>query len=320
MNVLLLALSTEQLNGEHLSRVRSLAHGYEVVATRDEGIIRSRLDDIEIAAGMFPFSLLAEAKNLRWFQQFGAGADWLMERPEIASLDIAITNASGVHSIPITEHIMAYLLCFARGFKASILGQGGHVWEDSRRQPLFELDGKRVLLVGVGAIGAQFAKAASAFGMHVVGVRRSGGQPLEGTVKVVGASEIDAELPEADFVVLTVPLTNATRHMIDARRIGLLKPSAYLINIGRGATVDEQALIDALASKRIAGAGLDVFETEPLPDDSPLWDLENVILTPHYAGITPRYVDRLMEIFTDNLTRYVEGRPLRNLVDVKQGY
>jgi phosphoglycerate dehydrogenase-like enzyme len=264
--------------------------------------------------------ILADAGSLRWYQQYGAGADWLMEHPEVAARGFLLTNASGVHSVPITEHIMAFLLCFARGFKASILGQSDKIWEENRGQSVFELEDKRAVVVGVGAIGGHFARIASAFGMEVVGVRRRAGRPVEGTIRTVGVEKLDEELPGADFLVLTMPLTSETRHMIDARRIALLKPTSYFINIGRGATVDETALVAALQAKRIAGAGLDVFEDEPLPADSPLWGLENVIITPHYSGLTPRYTERFADIFLDNLRRYLDGVPLRNLVDLGRGY
>lgn len=320
MKVLLIAIDHDQIPRAKLDEITSLASGYELLVTRDSDEIRSRIDDIEVAAGMLPHALLAEAKNLRWYQQYGAGADWLMEKPEIASNELVLTNASGVHAVPITEHMMAFLLCFARGFKASILGQGAKIWAESRRQPVFELDGKRAVVVGVGAIGAHFAKVAQVFGMEVVGVRRKAGAKVEGTIRTVTHEALDEELPEADFLVLTMPLTPETHHMIDARRLGLLKRDAYLINIGRGGTVDEKALVEALEQKRIAGAGLDVFETEPLPEDSPLWGLENVIITPHYSGLTPRYAERLLDIFIDNLKRYLEKRPLRNVVDFDLGY
>lgn len=320
MKVLLLALNPEQVSPPTLARIKEIAQGYEVVVSRDRDEIRSRLPDVEIAAGLFPRSLLQEARSLKWYQQYGAGSDWLMQHPELDERSFLLTNASGVHPIPITEHIMAYLLCFARGFRSSILGQRERIWEENRRQPLFELEGKRAVLVGVGAIGTRFARVASSFGMEVVGVRRTAGQPIAGILRTVGRDRLEDELPEADFLVLTMPLTSETRHMIDARRLALLKPTAYLVNIGRGGTVDEGALAEALSLGRLAGAGLDVFENEPLPENSPLWDLENVIITPHYAGVTPRYHERLMEIFLDNLERYVKGRPMRNLVDRTRGY
>ncbi len=320
MKKLLIALEPDRVTAEHLSEIQRLADGYTVIVSNDDREILSHAADIEIVNGSISPELIAKLPNLRWYQQYGAGADWLLRAPEVAERDFLLTNTSGIHAIPITEHLMAFLLCFARGFKASILGQKDRVWEESRRQPLFELAGKRVVLVGVGAIGAHFAKAATAFGMEVVGVRRSAGAPIEGTIRVVSQERLDEELGDADFLVLTMPHTEETHHMIDARRLGLLKKGAYLINIGRGGTVDEPALIEALTSGHLAGAGLDVFETEPLPADSPLWDLESVILTPHYSGITPRYLERFMAIFIDNLKRFVQGEELANQVDMQRGY
>lgn len=320
MKVLLIALNPEQITESALGRIKTLAPDYELLVTRDKEAIGVRAAEIEIATGLVPRSMLDRMTGLRWYQQYGAGADWLTDHPEVAERNLLLTNASGIHAIPISEHIMAFLLCFSRGFKASILGQQHRIWDENRRQSLFELDGKRVVLIGVGAIGSRFALIASTFGMEVVGVRRTQGLPVSGTIRTVTHEELDRELPEADFLVLTQPLTPATHHMIDSRRIGLMKPSAYLVNIGRGGTVDEAALVQALSSHRIAGAGLDVFETEPLPESSPLWELENVILTPHYSGLTPRYVERLMEIFIGNLERFVSEKPLHNVVDYERGY
>ena len=320
MKKLLIALDPERVTDEYRSEIQRLAEGYTVIVSNDEEEILSHAADIEIVTGAISPKIIGTLPNLRWYQQYGAGADWLLRAPEVAERDFLLTNTSGVHAIPITEHLMAFLLCFARGFKASILGQKNRVWEENRWQPFFELAGKRVVLVGVGAIGAHFAKAAAAFGMEVVGVRRSEGAPVEGTVRIVSQEHLDEELSHADFLVLTMPHTEETHHMIDARRLALLKKGAYLINIGRGGTVDEPAMIDALSSGQLAGAGLDVFETEPLPADSPLWDLDNVILTPHYSGIHPHYMERFMAIVTDNLKRFLRNEELSNQVDMQRGY
>jgi phosphoglycerate dehydrogenase-like enzyme len=172
-----------------------------------------------------------------------------------------------------------------------------------------------MLLVGVGAIGARTAELAAALGMHVIGIRRNPHLEAEGLNAIYGPEALLEHLPEADFLVLTVPLNHETQGMIGERELRRMKPSAYLVNIGRGATVDETALIQALQSGWIAGAGLDVFETEPLPADSPLWSMPNTIITAHYAGRTPHYLERALSIFLDNLERYTAGKPLSNLVD-----
>ena len=177
-----------------------------------------------------------------------------------------------------------------------------------------------MVLVGIGAIGERTAKVASGLEMRVLGVRRHPNVSAPGVEAMVGPDQLLSLLPQADFVVLTVPLTDETRHMIGETELRSMKPTAYLVNIGRGGTIDEEALIRALQEGRIAGAGLDVFETEPLPESSPLWDMDNVIVTSHYAGLTPLYNERALSIFLDNLRRYRAGEPLHNVVDKELGY
>jgi phosphoglycerate dehydrogenase-like enzyme len=327
MSVLLVCLPADRLSEADAARVRAAAPDMRVVVTEERAAIEDLLDEVEIAAGWFPHDLIAQAHNLRWLQQWGAGVDWLLRQPEAAQLDFVLTNASGVHAIPISEQIMAYLLAFARQLPAAVRAQERRVWQKTRRDDVFELAGKTMLLIGVGAIGERTAAIASALGVRVLGIRRNPdrgrGDPARG---VPGVSAMYAPerlldlLPEADFVVLTAPLSRATRGMIGERELRAMKDSAYLVNIGRGGTIDEQALIRALREGWIAGAGLDVFAQEPLPESSPLWAMENVIITAHYAGMTPHYDERALAIFLDNLRRYWAGEPLRNVVDKAEGY
>jgi phosphoglycerate dehydrogenase-like enzyme len=265
-------------------------------------------------------TLLARMPNLRWYQQWGAGADWLMRHPEIAGRDFVITNASGVHAIQISEHILALMLALARRLPQACRAQLRGEWQRQEHERLFELAGKTMVLIGVGAIGARTAALAAALDVRVIGVRRNAGEPIPGVARMVGPERLLEVLPLADFVVLTIPLTPETRHMIGERELRAMKPSAHIFNIGRGGTIDEAALIRALRAGWIAGAGLDVFEKEPLPADSPLWQMENVLITAHYAGATPHYNERAMTLFLDNLRRYRAGEPLRNVVDKQLGY
>jgi phosphoglycerate dehydrogenase-like enzyme len=292
----------------------------QLIVTDDPAQIEAVLPEVEIAAGHMTPALLGRMLNLRWYQQWGAGADWLMRHPEIAASDLIITNASGVHAIQISEHILALLLAFARRFPQSMRAQLRGEWQREERQDIFELAGKTMLLIGVGAIGERTARLAAALDVRVIGVRRDPAAPAPGIERMVAPERLAEVLPEADFVVLTVPLTHATCHMIGEQELRLMKPTAYIVNIGRGGTIDEAALIRALAEGWIAGAGLDVFEKEPLPADSPLWGMENVIITAHYAGATPHYNERALAIFLDNLRRYKAGEPMRNVVDKRLGY
>jgi phosphoglycerate dehydrogenase-like enzyme len=278
------------------------------------------LDEVEIVAGWLPPELLPRAARLRWMQQWGAGVDWLMRHPEAAELPFVLTNASGVHAIPISEHIIGMLLMFARGLHLAVRAQQRREWWRPGREGIFELSGKTMLLVGVGAIGERTAQLAAALGVRVEGVRRDPSAGAPGVAEMYGQERLLERLPHADVVVLTVPLSRETEGMIGAEELAAMKPSAYLVNIGRGGTVDEDALAAALREGRIAGAGLDVFGAEPLPADSPLWAMDNVIITAHYSGNTPAYGERAMDIFLDNLRRFQAGEPLRNQVDKQAGY
>jgi phosphoglycerate dehydrogenase-like enzyme len=319
MTIILLGFEPDTLPEPQLAQVREIAPDMQVLVTRDRGEIEGVLDEIEIVACSFPCDLLPKAHNLRWFQQWQAGADWLLRYPEAVKLDFVLTNASGVHPIPISEHILAFLLAFARGLHLAVRAQEHREWKHPHQAP-FELAGKTMVLIGVGAIGTRTAELAAALGMRVLGVRRNPTMDAPGVEAMFGPDQLLDLLPKADFVVLTVPLTHETQGMIGEPELRAMKPTAYVVNIGRGGTIQEQVLIRALQEGWIAGAGLDVFETVPLPEDSPLWAMDNVIITSYYAGLTPHYNERAMSIFLDNLRRYRAGEPLRNVVDKKLGY
>ena len=318
MSIILIHLPPNDLPKQTLEHIRALAPHHTVVVTDQREEVEQILGSVEVAAVHFSPQWIMRAPRLRWYQQWGAGTDWLLRHPEVASLDFTLTNASGVHAIPISEHILAMMLAFTRQLPAAFRAQAQGKWQ--RDLPAFELAGSTMVLVGVGAIGRRTAKIASALGMHVIGIRRNPSQSLPEVHRMVGPDRLVDVLPEADFIVLTLPLTNDTRHLLDARAFEKMKSSAYVINIGRGGTIDEEALIQALQTGAIAGAGLDVFSNEPLPADSPLWEMDNVIITAHYSGTTPHYNDRALEIFIDNLDRYLKGQPLRNVVDKRLGY
>ena len=320
MTILLLRENPEALTAADWTTIGELAPDMRLIVTDDPTQIEAVLPEVEIAAGHTSPALLARMLNLRWYQQWGAGADWLIRHPEIAARDFIITNASGVHAIQISEHILALLLAFARRLPQACRAQLRGEWQRQEWEQIFELAGKTMVLIGVGAIGERTAALAAALDVRVIGVRRDPTAPAPGIARLIGPERLADVLPEADFVVLTVPLTHNTRHMIGERELRLMKSTAHIVNIGRGGTIDEAALIRALREGWIAGAGLDVFEKEPLPPDSPLWGMENVIITAHYAGATPNYHERAFAIFLDNLRRYRSGEPLRNVVDKRLGY
>jgi phosphoglycerate dehydrogenase-like enzyme len=326
MSTILFGWQPEKLSEAQAKQIKRLAPNMDLLVTEDRAEVEVRLDDIEIAARRFPHDLVKKAPKLRWIQQWGAGADWLLRHDDVAALDVVVTNASGVHPIQITEHIFAFLLAFARQLHYAVRAQARHEWRRPNRddfttdQPFFELPGKTMLVVGVGAIGARTAEIAKAMGMRVLGVRRSPEVRDPNIESMFGPDQLAKVLPEADFVVITVPLTPETMGMIGEPELRAMKPTAYIVNIGRGRTIQEETLIRALQEGWIAGAGLDVFDAEPLPETSPLWDIENVIITAHYAGLTPHYEERAMSIFLENLERYNNGQQLRNVVDKKLAY
>lgn len=262
--------------------------------------------------------VLAAAPRLRWQQTPSAGVNHILT-PMFLERDITLTNGAGTFAVPIAEFVMTYILSHVKSLPTLYALQAERAWKRSIDLPLREIDGATLLIIGAGSIGIAIAQRASAFGMRVWGSRRHP-QPLPNFEKVVGASEWRSLLPHTDYVVIATPLTSETKGMIDAAALRSMRSNAYLINIARGAIVDEPALLAALREGWIAGAGLDTFCTEPLPPDSPFWSLPNVFVTPHCSGFSAREVQRTLDLFLDNLERYRAGRPLRNVVDQTAGY
>lgn len=318
--LVLIGLAPAAVGAAERERIAALLPGARLVVSDDPVTIAAALPEATIAAARVPFDMVARAPRLRWFQQWEAGIDWMQRHWPFAAPELVVTTASGIHAVPITEHVLALLLAFARMLPASLRAQQRREWLDREHGRYFELAGATLLIVGMGAIGSHIAAAATALGMRVLGVRRSGGDPPPGVALLAGPERLPELLPQAQAVVLVLPATPATRALIGEGELRLMRPDAYLINVGRGATVDEAALVRALREGWIAGAGLDVFAEEPLPPDSPLWAMEHVIVTAHYAGSTPRYNERAMALFLDNLERFVAGRPLRNRADPARGY
>jgi phosphoglycerate dehydrogenase-like enzyme len=270
----------------------------------------------EAAFGTIPPGALRAAGELRWLQAPAAAppAGWYY--PELIAHPVVVTNFREIFNDHIGAHIMAFVLAFARGLHRYIPQQLRREWKPA---PLDEgvvhLPEATALIVGVGGIGSEAARLAAAFGMRVIGIdaRRTDRPP--GVTELYRAEALDAQLPYADFVIMTIPHTPATEGLMNETRFALMKRTAFLINIGRGMTVRLDDLVEALRAGRIAGAGLDVFEMEPLPADHPLWTLPNVLITPHTAGYGPYLDDRRYAILRDNCRRFAAGQPLRNVVD-----
>jgi len=270
-----------------------------------------------VISGLWQNGLLDRATKLRFIQAIGAGTDQFPHE-ELAKRSIRLASARGVNYRAVSEHAMALILALSRRLPEARDNQGKRVWRSmigdlSQRED--ELGGKSLLVVGLGQIGGRLAQLAKVFDMRVVGLRRDPAAGRGVADAVYPMAELKPLLPEADFVALTCPLTEETEKLLDAEALGQMKPSAYLVNVARGRVVDETALVEALAARRIAGAGIDVTVEEPLAPNSPLWGMEHVLLTPHTAGETRHYEDNVIEILRDNLGRLWRGEAqLRNQV------
>ena len=255
------------------------------------------------------------AARVRWVQGVGAGIDRLLF-PALVESDVVLTNAHGMFDITMGEYAMALILASAKQLKRSIEMQQRREWV---YRPLRRVAETRLLVVGAGPTGRAIARAGGALGMRAIVVGRTAREDPE-FGRIEAAESLVALLPDADWVVVSVPLTPGTRGLIGPREFAAMKAGAVFVNVGRGPVVDEGALIEALRDGRLGGAGLDVFEHEPLPADSPLWEMPNVIISSHVAGDYPGYEDELVALFGENLSRYRAGQPLLNVVDKRLGY
>lgn len=263
-------------------------------------------------------AMLTGMPKLRWMHTFSAGVDRFV--PELATFErVILTNNSGSFDVPIAEHVIAMIFAAAKRIPEHVAAQGRHEWQ--REVPHAEVRGATLVILGMGSIGSELARLASGVGMRVIGVRRDAGRPGgPGVDRVVSPDRLLEVAREADYLAVTAALTPATRGMVSAEVLRALKPTAWVINIARGPIIDEAALAAALTEKRIGGAALDVFDTEPLPATSPLWDCANAILTPHISNSSPRLRERSLALVTENVRRFKAGEPLLNVVDRKIGY
>jgi phosphoglycerate dehydrogenase-like enzyme len=262
-------------------------------------------------------AVLAGVPKLRWVHTFSAGVD--RHVPEMARYDrVLLTNNTGAYDVPISEHVIAMIFAAAKRVPEHLAAQARHEWQ--REMPHAEVRGATLVILGMGSIGSELARLAGAVGMRVIGVRRDASRPAPGAERIVAPARFVEVAREADYLAVTAALTPQTRGMVSAEILRALKPTAWVINIARGPIVDEAALATALQEKRIGGAALDVFETEPLPAESLLWSLDNAILTPHVSNSSPRVRERSLALVAENVRRFKAGEPLLNLVDRAVGY
>lgn len=274
-----------------------------------------------IAAYHFTAEQLAQCRKLRWLHIGAAGIEKSLS-PELVNSSVVVTNARGIHGDRMAEFVLGGILFLANRFDIAVRSQFEKKWRQKEMiKGRLAVAGKTVGIAGVGAIGTEIAKWCSALGMHVIGLRRDATLPKPEYVSEIFSNQQTVEfLQRSDFVVLALPLTAETRGWLSAERLAAMKAGAHLINIGRGDLVDEAALVERLRGRKLAGAVLDVFQTEPLPEDHPFWHMNNVLVTPHISGNFEDYVDRIGEQFAENLARFVRGEALFNVVDKARGY
>ena len=280
----------------------------------------SRAADVEIGLGTNNGARVAafldKATRVRWYHSLGAGVENLVGLPAFRERGIVLTNNSGAMDIPIGEHVIAMLLAAAKRFYLYRDQQRQGIWKEHGQR---ELRGSTLVVFGLGSIGAEAARLAAALGMRVIGVRRSS-TPVPGVERIVPPDQLADAVAEADYLAVCAPLTRATRGAVSREVIARMKPTAWIVNIARGAIVDEAALVDALKAGLIGGAALDALTVEPLPRESPLWSLENVIITPHSSNSSPNVRQRTLALVKENVGRFDRGEPLLNVVDLDAGY
>ncbi|HEX2950949.1 MAG TPA: D-2-hydroxyacid dehydrogenase [Armatimonadota bacterium] len=300
---------------EVIAQVRALALLVRIVDADALSKHPELVEEVDICFGYIRPELLMRARRLRWIQTLGAGVEWLLT-PEIKVSPVIITNVH-IHGESIAEHLFGMLLMLTRR-----LHEAYRLQMEERWGPIEGIDllaGKTLGIIGTGVIGSRTAEVGTAFGMRVLGMRRSGKEQPPYAIMYTPDQKAEM-LPQCDVLILAMPLTAETVHFIGAEELALLPPGALILNIGRGKLIDTDALVDALRTGHLGGAGLDVVDPEPLPVGHPLWKMPNVIITPHNAGMYPGYYADAIQIFLKNLRRYLAGEPLINVVDKERGY
>ncbi|MBW8381306.1 MAG: D-2-hydroxyacid dehydrogenase [Youngiibacter sp.] len=295
-----------QETGEEIIDIMDIEAGKETLIKAEVIISQRKLTD----------ELVRECKDLKWIQSFSAGVN-VLPLQTLKEMGVTVTNTSGIHAPQMTDLAMGMILAFSRSLVEHIRYQKTLRW--SREFSYGELLDSELLIIGSGKIGEMLAMKAKAFGMRTVGIKRTV-TPLANFDSVRPVSELKEAMKTADYIVILLPLTPETRNLVDAEALGCMKESAVFVNLGRGPIVDENALYEILKNKRIRGAALDVFKREPLPDDSPLWELDNVIMTPHVGGWGPGNEMRGARLVADNIRRFRQGEKLINVVDPDMGY
>lgn len=310
-------LTVLPLNERQKEKLEQNFRHQEFIYCLPEQLTEDILMDVEVILGNVPPALLRSARSLKWLQLNNAGTEGYCDAvPE----DMVLTNATGAYGLAISEHMVGMLFELQKKLNLYSRNQRDHVWKNEGHVRIIE--GSRVLVIGLGDIGTAFARKMKGLGCRTVGIKRREARKPEGVDDLFLLDRLERQLPLADIVALCLPGNEDTRHLLNAERIAMLKPGVVVLNVGRGMTVDTESLTKALQEGRIAGACLDVTDPEPLPSDHPLWDMDNVILTPHVSGgfSLPETLEKILNLCIENLECYLVKRPLRNVVDRKTGY
>jgi phosphoglycerate dehydrogenase-like enzyme len=322
------SLRAELPSGWEMVEVRTPADGRgDGGAPSAEALRAVRGAEVYVGPGfprpLFRAATAASDSRLRWVHSLSAGVGEVLY-PEMVDSEVVLTNSAGIYARPMADSALAMILHFARGLDVAVRAQSARRWEKSIFEeddsPLREVAGATVGILGYGGTGREVARRALALGMRVVALRRTPGAAEAGVELLHGEGGLPRLLRASDYLVVLVPETAETRGMLGAPELALLPAGAVVVNLARGAVIEEEALIDALRAGRLRGAGLDVFREEPLPESSPLWSLPDVLVTPHVSGISPRYWEREGELLRENLRRYLTGQPLLNRVEKRRGY
>ncbi|MDA0347454.1 MAG: D-2-hydroxyacid dehydrogenase [Verrucomicrobia bacterium] len=322
MPSLLILQKPKAVNQDQANAIREMAPDLDLWMTADPmNEDPERINDVEIGTGFKPPRELILNGRLKWYHAYSAGLDWMFEFEDHQNLPMTLTNSSGIHGVPMSEHAFAMILAHNRKLPEFIRNQSHKHWKglpgDGR---LDTLEGKTMLILGVGAIGTRMAKLAQAHDMQVMGIRRQPERGCQFVDEMHGPDKLNSLLPRADIIVCLLPNTPDSRHILGPAQFALMKRGVFIANLGRGIHIDENAMIAALQDGIVAGAGLDTFETEPLPSDSPLWAMENVIISPHCSGFQPDYGYEARRLFIRNLKHFASNETMFNVVDKELGY
>lgn len=308
-----------RLEGALLERLESIVgdeHTFVTPSSREELIEEGK--DVDIFYGFCSEEIFPHLPNIKWIQASSAGMDRHMY-PALRESDVILTNAAGLYATHVADQAFALLLGLARGIHDSVRNQDKHQWGRGK-SPMIEIDRFKIGIVGMGGIGMQMAKRAKGFDMHVSAVDAYRTDKPDNVDELMPMDGLSDMMSRVDVVMIACPLTEETRGLINADNLSVMQPTAFFINVARGPIVNEPDLIEMLKARKIAGAGLDVTEIEPLPEDSPLWHFDNVIISPHSAGGSQHRMRRVTEFFLDNLERYLKGEELRNVVNKQLGF